>query len=408
MKTKLTIIMCLILAGALVFGGCGLAESTEDAKPAATADASETADVIVAKVAGEPIYYDDYYVQFSSMCAQMGISPDDETYAAYFKDSVIESMVSEKVLNKMLTDKGYLNLTDAQLAQAEKDAQTDINLYLEESYKAEIEENLGEGYTDEEYAAELESYKQQLLTGAGMTWDDVVKTYKLGIAEEAAKAELVNVEPTEEEIRAEYDKNVATDKETMDENPSAYESSVMYGSTIYYVPEGVRNVKQVLIKVDDKANEAISLLRESGYDDQAELLLEKALADVKTKADEVLAKIQSGGVTFEQAIKDFNEDSGMPEAGYAVSEGSTSYMEPFTAGAMALAKIGDVSGLVATDYGYHILQYTSDVTPGAVDYETLKDEIKESLKSTLQEEKWSSIFEEWKAECEVEYFKENY
>ncbi len=404
MKKKITVIVCLVLAGALALGGCSLAESTEDATATSAPDTSK---VIVAEVAGEPIYYDDYYTQLSGVCAQMGISPDDEN-AAYFKDSIVESMVSEKVLNKMLTDKGYMNLTDAQLAQAEQDAETDINSYLEDSFKAEIEEKLGEGYTDEQYAAEMETYKQQLLEGSGMSWDDVVATYKLNVAEEAAKAELVNVEPTEAEVRAEYDKNVASDKESMDEDPSVYESSLMYGSTIYYVPAGLRNVKQVLIKIDDKASEAISLLRENAYDDQADQLLEKALADIKTKADEVLAKIQSGEVTFDQAVKDSNEDDGMPETGYAVSEGSDTYMEPFTTGAMALAKIGDISGLVATDYGYHILQYTGDVTPGAVDYEKLKGEIKESLKTSLQDEKWTSIVDGWKTECDVKYYQENY
>ena len=407
MKKKITVIICLVLAGALALGGCGSAQSTEDATATSAPDASAKSDVIVAEVDGEPIYYDDYYAQLSSVCAQYGISPDDEN-AAYFKDAIVESMVSQKVLNKMLTDKGYLNLTDEQLAQAEQDAEDEINTYLEQSYKSEIEANLGEGYTEEQYAAELETYKQQMLDGAGMTWDEVVESYKLGIAEEAAIAELAVVEPTEDEIRAEYDTEVASAKETMDEDPTAYESSVMYGSTIYYVPAGLRSVKQVLIKIDDKASEAISLLRQNEYDDQADQLLEKALADIKTKADQVLSKIQSGEVTFDQAVKDYNEDDGMPETGYAVSEGSDTYMEPFTTGAMALAKIGDISGLVATDYGYHILQYAGDVTPGAVDYEKLKGEIKEGLTTSLQDEKWGSIIDGWKTECDVKYYKENY
>ncbi len=408
MKKKLTVIICLLLAGAMVLGGCSLVESQEDASATAAPDSS-TANVVVAEVAGDPIYYDDYYAQFASVCAQMGISPDDETYAVYFKDSVIESMVSEKVLKKMLTDKGYMDLSDAQLAEAEQNAETDIKAYLESSYKTEIEEKLGEGYTDEQYAAELESYKQLLLEGSGMTWEEVVESYTLSMAEEAAKADLVgDLEPTEEEVRAEYDEQVAADKESMDEDPTIYESSAMSGSTVYYVPAGLRNVKQVLIKIDDSTSEAISLLRDNALDAQADILLEKALADIQAKADEVLAKLQSGEITFDQAITDYNDDEGMPEAGYAVSQGSDTYMEPFTTGAMALAKAGDVSGLVATDYGYHILQYAGDLTPGAVDYETLKAGIKETLKTTLQDEKWTSITEDWKTQSNVVYYKENY
>lgn len=405
MKKKLTVIICLLLVGAFILGGCTMDQSSEDANATAAPDKSK---VIVAEVAGEPIYYNDYYARFSAMCAQMGISPDDETYAAYFKDSVVESMVSEKVMVKMLTDKGYLPLTDAQLAQAEKQAQDDIKEYLEQSFKSDIVADLGDDYTDEEYAAELESYKQELLSGAGMTWDDVVETYKLGIAEDAAKADLAKAEPTEAEVRAEYDSKVAADKEAMDEDPTVYESNAMYGVTNYYAPAGLRSVMQVLVKIDEKANEAIGLLRENGYDDQADQLLEKALADIQTKADEILAKIQSGEVTFEQAVKDFNEDDGMPEAGYAVSKGSGTYMKPFTEGAMALANIGDVSGLVATDYGYHILQYKEDIKPGAADYAKLKADIKESLMSAQQDEKWMALVDQWETELGVQYYKENY
>ncbi len=405
MKTKLTAIVCLVLAGALIFSGCGMPESTEDAK--ASASPSATTGVIVAEVAGEPIYYDDYYTQLSNACAQFGISPEDEN-AAMLKDSVVESMVNEKVLTKMLTEKGYMNLTDEQIAEAEKNAEADVKSYIEGNYKEDIETALGEGYTEEQYASELETHKQQLLTDIGMTWAELVESYKMGVAQDAAMKELANEQPTDEDIRKEYDTNVASDKATMDEDPSSYESALMYGSPVYYVPEGVRTVKQVLIKIDDKDSEAISMLRENEYEEQANQLLEKALENIKAKADEVLQKIQSGSITFDQAITDYNEDEGMTEEGYAVTAGSTTYMEPFTTASMALAKVGDITELVTTDYGYHIIQYAADVTPGAVDFETVKDDIKENLTSTMQEEAWSAVLDEWNKECNVQYYKENY
>ena len=407
MKKKIAIVLSFVLAGALALGGCGAGDVKEDASataaPDASASPSATDDVVVAEVSGDPIYYSEY----SAIMTQMGVSPDDEN-ASYYTDSVIDSLVSEKVLKKMLTDKGYMDLTDEQQAQAEQNAESDMKEYIEYYYKSDIESKLGEGYTDEQYATEVESYKQQVLDSIGQTWDELVDSYKLSVAEDAAKADLLSdIAPTEDEIKAEYDKQVADSKESMDSDPTVYESDVKYGSTIYYAPEGLRNVKQVLFNIDDNTSKAISLLRDNSYDDQADQLLEKALADIKTQADEVLAKLQSGEMTFEDAMAQY-QDTSMPETGYAVSQGSGTYDEAFTTGAMALQNIGDISGLISTDEGYHILQYTGDVTPGAVSYDSLKDTITESLKSSLQDEKWSSIMDDWKEQCNVTYYKENY
>lgn len=384
MKSKLMVVLCLVLAGALVLGGCS--------------------DKIVASVNGVPIKYDKYV----DYLTQMGISPDDAE-ATQDKADMVEYLVQEEALNQMLKDKGYLDLTDEQVAQAESDAKEILDSFVQYQYQAQIAEELGEDYTEEQHTAVLEKYNKQALEENGLTWEELLDSYKMQLALDAAREELTgDVVPTEEEIRAEYDKQLATDKEAMDADPSVYESAVNYGATVYYIPEGLRNVKQVLIKIDDKATEAISLLRQNAYDDQADALLEMALADIKAEAESVLEKINSGELTFDQAVEQFNDDTGMPEEGYMVCKNSTTYMESFTNGAMALAKLGDVSGLVKTDYGYHIIQYTSDVKSGEVGFDQLRDSVAQSLTATMQDEKWTAIVDEWNDKQDIKYFEDNY
>ena len=98
----------------------------------------------------------------------------------------------------------------------------------------------------------------------------------------------------------------------------------------------------------------------------------------------------------------------MPEGGYPVYKDSGSYMGAFVTGAYALANVGDISDLVATDYGYHILLYAGDTVAGPVPYESVKDEIYETLKATLQSERWNEITDEWVAQSDVEFYPENY
>ena len=62
---------------------------------------------------------------------------------------------------------------------------------------------------------------------------------------------------------------------------------------------------------------------------------------------------------------------------------------------MALENIGDVSQPVLTASGVHIVYYNSDVTAGAVPFETLSDALTENLLTTKQEDAFNAACTEW-------------
>ena len=90
-------------------------------------------------------------------------------------------------------------------------------------------------------------------------------------------------------------------------------------------------------------------------------------------------------MSFAEAMTAFNEDASSQEqmdAGYPVAEASSLYGDEFKNGAMALAQIGDVSGVVETDYGYFILCYAKDLPSGEADFEARREaETTEALES---------------------------
>ncbi len=406
MNKRFLTLLGIIMAILMLFGACAVKETEETATASTSPEATENP--VVAEVNGESIYYDEYYTLYASACAQYGIAEDDEANGGFIKDMILDSLVNEKILAQKLTENGYMDLTEEQLAEAEQSAQADLDSYIDYYYGAEIESQLGEDYTDEQYQEAKAPYQEQLLTGMGFTMEDFVVSYKLQIAQESAKLALVgDILPTDEEVQAKFDEEVAADKESMDADPTQYGSTVSSGATAYYVPAGVRTVRQVLIKIDDDASGAISVLREQGYDDQADYLLEKALADIQGEADDVLAKLKSGSITFDEAITTYNDDPGMSESGYPVMEGSTTYVESFTTGAMSLAAVGDFTDLVSSDYGYHIIEYFSDVPAGAVSFDSVKDGIYDSLVATMQGEAWQKIIDEWTETSNVEKYEEN-
>ena len=106
------------------------------------------------------------------------------------------------------------------------------------------------------------------------------------------------------------------------------------------------------------------------------------------KATAIVAKIRAGE-DFSAMMEAYNEDSSTPEqmeAGYPVAADTELYGEEFKQGAMALEKIGDVSDVVVTDYGYFILRYAGDFTPGEADFDSRKDaETEEALENKKNE-----------------------
>lgn len=124
------------------------------------------------------------------------------------------------------------------------------------------------------------------------------------------------------------------------------------------------------------------------------------LAAVKEKTDEIYAKIEAGE-DFEALIEAYGEDPGMKNEptktrGYYVSSGSVSWDANFTAGAMSLEKVGDVTMTpVVSSSGVHIIRYESDVTAGAVPLEDVKDALYEETIDDMRTDHYNEELDKW-------------
>ena len=104
-------------------------------------------------------------------------------------------------------------------------------------------------------------------------------------------------------------------------------------------------------------------------------------------------------------MKAYNEDDSAEEqliAGYPISETSATYGEEFKTAAMALEKIGDVSEVLVTEYGYFILCYAQDLTAGAADFEARKVQENEAALTAKKDEAFGAYIEKMLLDAEVE------
>lgn len=120
-------------------------------------------------------------------------------------------------------------------------------------------------------------------------------------------------------------------------------------------------------------------------------------ADDEATAQEVLDKINSGEMTFEDAVAQYSLDDGSKaDAGNVGWDCMATFVSEYTDALDGLEK-GQVSGLVTSDYGIHIIKCTDVFTaPEEVtSIDQLPTEFADAIKSTLRSSSMKASFNEW-------------
>ena len=312
--------------------------------------------------------------------------------------------------------------------------------------------------------AQLDEMLTSDLAQLGYTREYFVQSQTSSVQSDKLHAETSkDVAVTDDQVKAQFDTLVSQQKESYDATPTSYASAANNGSDVYYVPAGYRGVKNLLIKIKaDKQTEIDGLKSEltaaqntlsSGNDQLEELraedtaeydeetlksyneqiaaleeqvaaaqttidetqakldtATEAAFAEILPIAQEVLAKAQAGE-DFDTLIETYGEDTGMTtepnkSRGYLVCDGLSIYEQSFQDAAMALEKVGDISAEpVKTSYGYHILQYATDVASGEVEYtDEIKDAIYSNMLTEAQDAAYQAAVTQWVSEASVKTF----
>ena len=487
-------------------------------------DAEMDAKQIVAKVGDTEITKGEWHEMRDSlvsyyeyMYSMYGMTfTADETVLESVGQEALDSMVKEEVIKQKAAALGLDTFTEEELAEMESEATETMDMqrwYYQMMYYP----------TDDPEAATVSEAVNALLEKDGYTAESVLESEKSERIYDRVREEAIkDVVVTDEEIQAEFDAKVEEQKAAYDATPTQYASDVSNKADIYYVPEGYRSIKHVLIAIDEdkqseiealeatlsdnattraslekqladltaepeegveltdedkaaneesialineqlagleasdtQANEQLAALTQEAFDEilpKAEMVLALAKGDL-TAAKEIYAQITpeteetatpdeaeasatpdeaqaeasatpdeaqaeeptldvlalTEPVDFQTLVDVYGEDPGMQSepyatTGYVLCDGLTMYETAFQTAAMALENVGDVSELVQSSYGYHILCYMGDVASGAVEFESKKDAISEELLSAKQDEAYNAAVEQWVADANVKTF----
>jgi hypothetical protein len=437
-------LLAMLLALTLLLSGCALIVKDEAVDNAT--EIIRMGDKVITKgeVKKEVENQLDSMAYINSLYGSSYDVTDPENIAAAQKEAV-DSLKKDLTLTSKAAELGLDQLT----AEEEESVKTKA----QESYDSAVDYVKTNMLKDSGLEGEeLDKAAADKLTELGVTLDSYIDSEKKSAIDDKLREYVIkDVAVTDEEIQAEYDSRVESDKSSYAENAGSWATAANNGTTLYYTPAGVRRVKQILTKFKDEDQAAIDEANQKQTDantavttatakvsaaqetldiediteelkaeaeadlkaaneelekantdlEAAKLAVEdatnKAFENIAADADEILQQLKDGA-DWQALMDEKNQDPGMKnnEKGYAVATGMTSFDAAFVDAAMALAKPGDVSDKVkGSSYGYYIIRYDSDETEGPVSLDTVKETISSSLLSTKQNEFYNTTVDEW-------------
>jgi len=167
----------------------------------------------------------------------------------------------------------------------------------------------------------------------------------------------------------------------------------------------INNFKEKLtsdIKVTDKEVKKYYDDNKSMFELPApEIRASHILVDTEDKAKEILAEIENGA-DFGELAKEHSKDPGSKELGGDLGYFAKGKMVPeFERAAFAL-KPGEISDIVKSEHGYHIIKVTGERT--SLSYDDAKDYIRINLENTKREEEFTKHLDKWEKQSKIEKY----
>ena len=333
------------------------APAADDTTPAKKAEPApdKAVDTVVVTVNGDEVKKSEldemFWVVARDQMRGRPIPPDQvEQVKEAMRPQIIEALVERHLIQQQM-GKAQISLTEAELV---KEMERNLNAFLIQS------------------GSSREEVEKQVQETQGMTLDAL-------IAERAASPEFkdaiiqsrliekkfpAETAVTDEEIKARYER----DRERAFSRPAMVKAS------------------HILLDVGASAS-----------DDQK--------AEAKKKAAAVLAEAKKPDADFAALAA---EHSSCPskaqggDLGFFPREGKM--VEPFAAAAFAL-KVGEISDLVETQFGYHIIKVTERKEPVTLSLDDAKPVIESQIKAEKVGEVREKFLGELKKDAKIEYPK---
>lgn len=356
-----------------------------------------------ANVNGEEIGIDEleraYQNERSRMESQFGDAfaalASDTGYLQNFRQGILDRLIGEKLLDQAAQEFG-LRVSDEQIKLAivgmqefQVEGQFDNDRYLALLRQAGFQTN---NFRDYMRVDMVRRQLSQSLMGTEFTLEGEAKTAHL-MQQQTRDIRYLNVPAakfidqvsiSDDDISLFYQSNISQFDTEQKVSLSYVELLLDDLLPLIEVTEDelTEYYQQNLVDYRiDEERQAAHILFESAEDDDS----------IARKAEEVLTKIRSGE-DFAVLAKTFSSDTFSAENGGDLGWFGKGIMDPaFEDAAFSLSSKDDVSDVVKSEFGYHIIKLT-DIKPEQVDsFENVKEEITNKVKTFKAEDRFYEI-----------------
>ncbi|MGI6706877.1 MAG: peptidylprolyl isomerase [Clostridia bacterium] len=360
---------------------------------------------VVAQVNGDKITKEEFTNIYDQVKINYGITeeiendPEQSKMIKNLKVATLEQMISEKIVLQNAKKAGFM-VKDDTLSQAKEEFENLIDNIAEQmrlqDQEGQVDDKSREDENNKDYLKEARDYVNEQLETINMTQDEYIQYIaEQIIIEQFMEQALADIQATGGEIEQYY-------KEQL-ENQKTSSSFTGYEVELYIPPE--RRVKHILIQLPEEEQDEYDRLLIDGKEDEARKYLDDKLKDIEPKALEVLSKI-GNGEDFEKLLDEYGQDPGMidNEEGYLVRQDGQ-FVPEFEEAVFQLVK-DQVSDLVPSRFGYHIIKLYEIRDEKVYTLEEKRDEIAQALENQKKSEAWSSKVTEWLENADIKRYED--
>lgn len=294
----------------------------------------------------------------NGMIAQLGIDVKDG------KNNFLYYLIKERVVNELIVR----SLLEQEMARR------DIKVTKEDIDNAvkEIVDKVGS-----------KEQLEQILKQNGISAGDFRKDLTQEVKMKKLAKELGNSDVSDAEAKKYYNENIKRFK----------------------YPEKVR-AAHILISVNPQEIEEIITSNKENAGLSKEEIKKKVDAEIaakKAKAEKVLVEVKKDPSQFAKVAKENSDDTTTAVKGGELGFFSAQEMVPEFSKAAFAMKPNTVSGIVQTQFGYHIIMVTDRMAAGQEPFEKVKNDIKGYLQNQKQLQLIDNLVESLKKNAKIEY-----
>ena len=241
----------------------------------------------------------------------------------------------------------------------------------------------------------LSSFNGQTITLGefNQLWEQIPENYKLQLTKRNVLDQIISEKLLIQEAK---NRGLEQDKDVLEQIKQTTEQILVQSLIEKEIIEKV--------KVDDQ--EAVTYYEENkdNFITKEQVYLYNILVETEEVAQDILEKLKAGGDFIEIA----KEKSTGPSAAQGGDLGYVSKGEliPEIENVVFALEIGNISDIIKSEYGFHILKVTDKKPEVLKTFEEVKEEIVQTLLSTKQKEAFDNLLEELKSQVTIEIKEE--